>query len=131
MRRLVLTIDMRGCQGWQITAMGKQLTDWAKEHKEILGTEDLAIINTAGPTTLYWLDGDIGNPEDAKTLEKIKSKLEPIMKIALDVKVDNGAVERIVNTAVDGKMKEELRLHRANRDAGNTKKRSRLIFPGR
>lgn len=121
---------MRGCQGWQITAMGKQLTDWAKEHKEFLGTEDLLIINTAGPTTLYWLDGDVGNPEDVKTLEAIKHKLQPILKIALDVKVDNGAVEKIVNTAVDGRMKEELRSHRANRDAGNTKKRPRLYLPG-
>ena len=87
-KNLVLTVNLGGAPDCQINAMVKQMGDWVEANKELLPFENLIILPTTGDTRLYWLEGVVGNISDLGALESIKDKLEPILGVALDLKID-------------------------------------------
>jgi len=87
-KNLVLAVNLGEAPDWQIKAMTKQMGDWSEANKESLPFDNLIILPTTGDTRLYWLEGVIDNINDLETLESIKDKLEPILNIALDLKID-------------------------------------------
>jgi len=84
-RTLILTIDMAGVPEYMSRALSMQMADWLKVNKSVLPIEDLVIMPSKGDTKLYWLQGSVG---DAKTLEEIKDRIEPVLQVALNLKID-------------------------------------------
>ena len=89
-KNLLLSIDLTSIPSWQITAMQKQMKDWIETNKTLLPFENLIIFPTTGETKLYWLEGELNNPKDIKTLNEIKDRLQPILEVALDIKLNKG-----------------------------------------
>lgn len=87
-RDLILTIDLTGVPTWQEHAMQRQMGDWIQANKAILPFENLIIMPTKGETRLYWLDGHLDDPHAIKTLEEIKERIQPVLSVALDLKLD-------------------------------------------
>lgn len=86
-RNLILTIDMQGAQDWQVRAIQAQMADWIKANKAVLSFENLVILPTTGDTRLYWLEGT-DDPIDVTILNEIKDRLEPVLQVALNLKLD-------------------------------------------
>jgi hypothetical protein len=87
-KNLVLAVNLGDAPDWQIKAMTKQMGDWVEVNKELLPFENLIILPTTGDTRLYWLEGVVGSMGDLEALESIKDRLEPILNVALDLKID-------------------------------------------
>jgi len=87
MRNLILTIDLKTTEDYLVKAMQAQINDWLTLNKIILPSENLIILPCTGETRLYWLEGEY-NTQDKKSLEEIKDRLEPVLQVALDLKID-------------------------------------------
>ena len=86
-KTLILTIDLSGMPDWYAKACTMQMKDWFNANKIILPIENLIIMPANGPTKLYWLEGE-HNEQDTKTLEQIKDRIQPVLEVALDIKID-------------------------------------------
>jgi hypothetical protein len=86
-RNLILTVDFGEAQEWQISATQAQMAAWIEANKNVLPFKNLIIIPTKGETKLWWLEGEI-DTDDEDILEKIKDRLEPILHVSLDLKID-------------------------------------------
>ena len=84
-RTLILSVDMQGAPDLQRHALQMQMADWLKVNKTVLPFENLIILPAAGETRLFWLEG---TATDIKTLEEIKDRLQPVLQVALDIKID-------------------------------------------
>ena len=89
-RTLILTIDMKGGSDWQINAMTRQVSDWVRLNKTLLPIEDLIIVPASGETKLYWLEGELDDEDDIKTLDQVKDRIKPVLEVALGIKIDKG-----------------------------------------
>lgn len=123
-KTLILTIDMQGAPDWQIRALNKQMADWLDANKAVLPAEDLIIFPTTGETRLYWLQGE-HNPADKKTLEEIKDRIQPVLEVALDIKIDKEKHFKKPDTAGAIAELNELRAKRSV-----PKQATKLIIPG-
>jgi hypothetical protein len=88
MKTLVLTFDAAGMADWHARAISRQMADWLKTNKAILNIEHMIILPGTGDTKLYWLEGEVGNPDDIKSLEEIKNRIKPVLEVALEIKID-------------------------------------------
>lgn len=88
MKTLILAMDSKGAPSWVVNANCKQIVDWFKANKTIMPIENLIILPTDGETRLYWLEGDVENPEDVRTLEEIRDRIKPVLELSLDISVD-------------------------------------------
>lgn len=84
-KNLVLTVDFGGCPDWQVVALQNQMKDWLEINKSVLDIEKLVILPTVGETKLYWLNG---STNDIKTLEQIRDRIEPVLQVAMNLKLD-------------------------------------------
>ena len=87
MKNLLLTIDLGDIPDHQVRAMQMQMSDWMNANKP-LPFKNIIIMPTRGETRLYWLEGEIDNQQDIKDLDSVKDKLEPLLSVALDLKID-------------------------------------------
>jgi hypothetical protein len=88
MKTLILTFDATGMADWHARAVCRQMADWFKTNKAVFNNEHLVILPGTGETRLYWLEGEVSNPDDIKSLQEIKDRIKPVLEVALDIKID-------------------------------------------
>lgn len=86
-KTLFLLIDLGNTPPWHRNALTRQMADWIQVNKAVLNFENLVILPTKGDTKLCWLEGKF-DETDKKQLEEIKDRLQPVLEIALDLKID-------------------------------------------
>jgi len=87
-KTLVATIDATGVPEWTIRALMNQMKAWIDANRRTLPFEDILMMPMDGPSRLYWLEGEHGDPADEKALEEIRDRLKPLLEVALDLRLD-------------------------------------------
>jgi len=91
LKTLVLTFGFGKAPQWAVVAKIKQLSEWLNKHKTELGVDNFLLFQGTTDTKIFWLEGDINDIKDIKSLNDIRDKLKPVLCaiINLDCKGDN------------------------------------------
>lgn len=82
-KTLILAIDIRGMEPWQVNAKINQISDYYEKH-DVLPSDNLIIFPVNSDMKIYWLEGSPDNLDDIKELEEIKDRLQPVLEAAFD-----------------------------------------------
>ena len=89
MKNLVLTVNFGKLPPWAVSAKSHQLADWLKPNQEILGIKNIIIFPDTSETKLFWLDGDINNPQDVEEIKQLSNKFKPILSAIINTKIED------------------------------------------
>jgi len=96
MKNLVLTINFGNLPTWATKAKCNQFEQWVQANKSELPFENIVLFpDTQGDTKLYWLEGDPQDLKDAKKLDEVKNKLQPILCALVKLSIEKDDPEYI------------------------------------